>query len=163
MWVVRHACAGSKAAWSGVDHERPLDPVGEAQAAALVDVLGDAPLSRLVASPTRRCVQTLEKLSDARQLSIELDDRLSVETAVSDVVLMVTDPSFRDAVLSTHGELMSTLVDWLERHGAEIAGSRGCLMDKGAAWRIAAADGRIVVDVHAPAPRIDCADHGASD
>ena len=49
--VVRHACAGAKKEWEGVDLDRPLDAGGIKQSLALVPVLARAGVQRLMASP----------------------------------------------------------------------------------------------------------------
>jgi phosphohistidine phosphatase SixA len=69
--IVRHTCAGDKEAWRGPDAERPLDEGGTRQAGALADTLGNASVHRLLASPTKRCIDTLVPLAARLQLDIE--------------------------------------------------------------------------------------------
>jgi 8-oxo-(d)GTP phosphatase len=58
--IVRHASAGSKAAWAGDDLARPLDPGGAAAAQVLAGLLARiAPAARVISSPAARCVQTV--------------------------------------------------------------------------------------------------------
>lgn len=76
--LVRHGrttanTAGVLAGWTpGV----ALDEVGEAQAAALAQRLGDVPLAALVSSPLERCQQTAQALTTGRDLAVLVDDRL---------------------------------------------------------------------------------------
>jgi 8-oxo-dGTP diphosphatase len=71
--LLRHATAGTRRRWNGPDRERPLDSLGLATAARLGDVVPSLAPQRLISASPRRCVQTLEPLAAALQLSIEVD------------------------------------------------------------------------------------------
>lgn len=75
--VVRHASAGDRDKWEGLDELRPLDDKGRRQAAALVPVVTTFDIQRLVSADVLRCVQTLEPSAEASQLPIEQDHLLS--------------------------------------------------------------------------------------
>jgi 8-oxo-dGTP diphosphatase len=70
---VRHAYAGEREDWSAPDSARPLDDTGEAQAAALAELLALFQPTRLVSASPRRCVQTLAPLAKALDLPIEVE------------------------------------------------------------------------------------------
>ena len=70
-YLVRHGEAGDRHAWHDPDELRPLTEEGWRQAKALVDLLADAEIDRLLSSPYVRCVQTLEPLAEARGLPVE--------------------------------------------------------------------------------------------
>src|SRR5262245_7909140 len=106
--IVRHACAGDKHAWQGDDDQRPLDPGGVDQAVALADTLVDSSVQRLVASPLRRCVDTLQPLATRLGLEVETTQRLSPDGSVTELLHDVS-PQLAGAVLCTHGELMRPL------------------------------------------------------
>ena len=102
MSIVRHGCAGDSEAWAGDDAERPLDDGGFEQATALASALDDVSVTRLIASPTRRCVQTLQPLSAHVGLDIDHSPRLGPEGSLIDIV--ENDwTSLLGSVLCTHG------------------------------------------------------------
>jgi phosphohistidine phosphatase SixA len=102
--LIRHAYAGDPAAWEGDDRERPVDEQGRQESDALVDVLADFPLDRIVSSPYARCVQTVEPLAEARGLGIELDDRLGADR-LEDVPEVLEGLRRENAAVCTHGDL----------------------------------------------------------
>jgi broad specificity phosphatase PhoE len=54
----------------------PLNATGRAQADALADRLADFPITRIIASPLQRAVQTARPLADRLDLPVELDGAL---------------------------------------------------------------------------------------
>ena len=108
--LVRHACAGRKEDWDGHDDERPLDPAGLEQARSLVGFFAAEPVSQLLASPTRRCVETLEPLSEARGLPVERTDALLPDADPEAVLGLLSQPERADGVACTHGETMTALL-----------------------------------------------------
>ncbi|MEO8330590.1 MAG: NUDIX domain-containing protein [Candidatus Nanopelagicales bacterium] len=68
--LLRHGHAVKRAAWSGDDVERPLDPAGFAQSDALVPRLAVFGVGRVHSSAARRCLQTVEPYATARGLSV---------------------------------------------------------------------------------------------
>ncbi len=71
--LVRHAHAGERKKWNGVDALRPIDPRGQAEADGLAGVLTLFRPGRLVAAPPLRCRQTLEPLAARLALPIVAD------------------------------------------------------------------------------------------
>jgi probable phosphoglycerate mutase len=63
------------------EHDQGSDPdlsdAGLAQAARLPEALDRFPISRVVSSPQRRAIQTAEPVAAARDLPVEIDDRLA--------------------------------------------------------------------------------------
>ncbi|MGH9112498.1 MAG: SixA phosphatase family protein [Acidimicrobiales bacterium] len=112
LYVVRHAHAGSRSAWEGPDHDRPLTRRGYKQAAAIADRLADVDILRLVSSPAVRCVQSLAPLGDRLRLKVEEDDRL-LEGATGTDALALAD-ELRDtagaAVVCGHGDAIPELL-----------------------------------------------------
>jgi len=70
LYLVRHCRAAGQAP------EAPLTAEGLAQAERLADVLARLAPDRIVSSPFRRAVQSVEPLAARLNLPIELDDRL---------------------------------------------------------------------------------------
>ena len=165
--VVRHGCAGDKQTWLADDFERPLDEGGIRQAQALAQALAAGPVERLVASPTRRCTQTLEPLAIRLRLAIESFDVLRPDGSILDV-LDAEWQAFDGVVMCTHGELMQPLLAAVKEHDVRIVAQPGddeWLLTKGSAWHLTFnADGNIVQLRHeAPLPLPGCAAHALSD
>ena len=57
--VVRHAKSVPRSAWTGDDQQRPLDERGTQRAGALVPVLTAYGITRLLTSPSVRCLDTI--------------------------------------------------------------------------------------------------------
>lgn len=137
--VVRHACAGDKSVWDGPDDERPLDDVGLEQAEAVARLLAPRPVARLIASPTRRCVQTLEPLARRLDLPVETSPALGTGAGPDELLALLTAPEARHAVLCTHGEALVALAARLRATGASgPAWSGGDLLQKGVVWSLLA-------------------------
>ena len=167
MSIVRHGCAGDSEAWAGDDAERPLDEGGFEQAVVLAPALDDVSVTRLIASPTRRCVQTLQPLAAHIGLEIEHSPRLGPEGSLID--MLENDwTSLLGSVLCTHGELMRPLLGQIRAQTTPIVAERDdedWLVTKGSVWQLALdAAGRVVELRHvAPLPLPNCAAHWSSD
>jgi len=107
--LVRHASAGDRYAWEGDDSLRPLDERGLRQADELVELLEQYEVTRVLSSPSLRCVQTVEPFAQARGLGIEIRDELSEERQGADGPTLVGSLQDVDAVLSCHGGLSDAI------------------------------------------------------
>jgi 8-oxo-dGTP diphosphatase len=84
--VLRHAKAIAREKYKGDDDlERPLSPIGSAQAAGVVPLLAAYGVRRVVSSPATRCAQTVEPYAHSISTFLEIDDRLSEEAPTSQV------------------------------------------------------------------------------
>lgn len=119
-YVVRHAKAGDRQAWSGDDHVRPLSKKGWAQAHALAARLSDAGVTALLSSPYTRCVQTLEPLADRLSMKVATDDRLAEGAAFTETLELLVEAG-EGAVLCSHGDVVPDLIMALHRRGMAIA------------------------------------------
>ncbi len=104
LLLIRHASAGDSDQWQGDDRLRPLDSKGRRQAEALVTLLAEFDLDRVVSSPYLRCVRTVEPLARSRELEIELDDALGADR-LDDVPSGLERLRGQDAAVCTHGDL----------------------------------------------------------
>lgn len=77
--VVRHAKATKRGSWDGPDPQRPLAPLGLAQAEALSPVLHAYGIARVLTSSSTRCVQTVEPYAADQLISLVEVDALSEE------------------------------------------------------------------------------------
>jgi len=120
LYVVRHAHAGSRRDWDGSDEERPLSDRGWRQARALGTSLAETGVTRLVSSPYRRCVQTLEPLAEASGLEVLVDERLAEGTGSAPALELAEQLEAEPAVLCSHGDVIPDLLEALVRRGLEL-------------------------------------------
>jgi len=76
--LLRHASAGTKAAWKGDDSARPLDVVGERDASALASLLRCFGISRVVSAPAERCVATVRPYAAAAGGAVDVESAFDV-------------------------------------------------------------------------------------
>jgi 8-oxo-dGTP diphosphatase len=132
VYLVRHAHAGSKAAWDGPDRARPLSETGRRQAAGLVTRLRRYPVHRILSSPADRCRQTVQPLASQLGLAVEDTDVLAVDATADGVLELLADPALRHAVLCTHGELIGQVFGKLIADGLDLPGRPR--WPKGSTW-----------------------------
>ena len=114
-----------------------MDVAGKVQATALGRLLVRETPSRLVAGPSRRCIETLLPLS--RRLRLEVDvEPLLAKDASGGLAKLLHDASTRNAVLCTHGEVLEPFLQCLREDGVRVKHDRTDdeLLMKGAAWRL---------------------------
>jgi phosphohistidine phosphatase SixA len=124
LYLVRHAKAGERSAWTGPDEERPLSTAGWKQARKLGKRLAEASSTTatpktLVSSPFVRCMQTLEPLGERLGLEVVPDLRLS-EGACFEDTLDLLDELPDGSVLCSHGDVIPDTVSALVRRGLEV-------------------------------------------
>ena len=118
--LLRHASAGRRSTWTGDDSERPLDSRGRTSARALLDTLARYDITRIVSSPARRCIETLEPLAEHLQLGIELRPELAIEHENDvDASRSLLDLFGDMTLVCTHREFIAELV------GAELVPTKG--------------------------------------
>ncbi|MFI6817305.1 NUDIX domain-containing protein [Nonomuraea sp. NPDC050328] len=125
---VRHGTAGSREAWHGPDHLRPLDARGHVQARTLAGILPAYGPGLLMSSPSLRCVQTLEPYSTDMVLEPLLSEEGMDPAKTPALVSGLTGA----AVLSTHGKVLTELL--------------GLRLEKGELAVRHRADGRVIAE-----------------
>ena len=140
LYLVRHAKAGSRHHWQGDDRDRPLDTAGVAQAAALARRLAPHAVGRLLSSPYRRCVETLEPLAATTAATVDTDDRLA-EGGPFTEVLSLLDELPDGSVLCSHGDVIPDVIQALERRGCTINGPAD--WRKASTWVLTRHDGAV--------------------
>jgi broad specificity phosphatase PhoE len=137
-YLVRHAHAGDKRTWRGLDTLRPLSNPGWREAHGLLVQLRNYPITRIVSSPAVRCRQTVEPLSRRRNLPIETADELGVDADPVGLAELLMDPAASETVLCSHGELIGAALTQLV--GPDLEGD-GLIWPKGSTWILQALDG----------------------
>ncbi len=119
--LVRHAHAVARGDWRGDDDTtRPLDDLGRARAAALSGVLTAYGVTRVVTSPSERCLRTVEPYA------VSADVRLRTRRGLSEEGFEAAPHKAHHhlarllergepALLCTHGPVLPALLDDLER------------------------------------------------
>jgi 8-oxo-dGTP diphosphatase len=138
IYVVRHANAVARDAWSGPDARRPLTDRGLKQARALLnrfDTGADRARPRkqagalpkptlLMSSGAERCLATLQPLAQACGLPIVTAEFLSEGSDADSFLVQVKELAAAGGVpvLCTHGDVIWSLVDVLAAAGTRFAG-----------------------------------------
>jgi phosphohistidine phosphatase SixA len=151
VFLVRHATAGTRNDADPGDRERILDATGTLQAEQLAGWLRHEEIARIVSSPVRRCVQTVEPLAKALDLNVATDGRLGEGAALEAAwtVLAEAADGAGDSVLCSHGDLIPELVGRLRRRGMQVPGRSGC--SKGSTWVLQHWDGeRFATGLYTP-------------
>jgi broad specificity phosphatase PhoE len=125
--LIRHGRAGKRGAWAGDDRLRPLDARGRRQAAALPRLLAGFAIERILSSPYRRCVETVEPLAAGFNLDIEQRTELAEGADAVDVGRLLNEAGGTTVALCTHGDVIAVVI------GA------GRKAEKGSVWVIEAA------------------------
>ena len=131
LFLVRHARAGDRDAWTEDDRLRPLSRKGRLQAEALVGVFDGIPLDRVLSSPSARCVQTVRPLALSRRLPIEEHEDLA-EGADTQVAMSLLRSSGGTVVVSTHGDVIPAVLQALADRGLPV--DDPLLTKKGSTW-----------------------------
>jgi 8-oxo-(d)GTP phosphatase len=148
QYLVRHAKAGSRGKWDGPDEQRPLTANGRAQAEGLAERLQKIDPTRLLSSPSARCIETLEPLAIRLGLPVETVERLS-EGEPFEPVLALLDELPDSSILCSHGDVIADTIDALVRRGMVIDGQPD--WRKGSFW-VLERDGEGFLRARAEAP-----------
>jgi 8-oxo-dGTP diphosphatase len=141
--LVRHAKAGKRSEWRGNDKDRPLDPVGRAQAQRLVGLLSVFAPDRIISAEPVRCIETVRPLADHLGLPVQVDPVFGDESfmrspaATEDALLALAKPGSVTVVCS-QGTTIPNMIDRLGR-GVRASDTR-----KGAVWALSFVDGNVV-------------------
>ena len=113
--LVRHADAGSRAAWTGPDHARPLVAHGDEQAEAIAHFLAGVftPGAVTVASsPAVRCRSTVTPAAGALGVTVDDDPRLFEGTREIQHADLLTEllALEADTVICSHGDVIPSLL-----------------------------------------------------
>jgi 8-oxo-dGTP diphosphatase len=158
LLLLRHARAGSKAAWTGDDRLRPLNPRGTAEADALIEVLGSFGPHQILSSPLTRCTQTVDPLANALGLDIEVTRALApnANAAALALVRRLGASDRPPIVLCTHREVIERLQAKLGRRSGTSFGKRSARA-KASTWILDWLDGELQSSTYLAPPRVAAA------
>lgn len=134
LFLVRHASAGSRSAWTGDDRDRPIDDDGVRTSIELAQQLQNQPITECRSSPYLRCRQTVQPLASALGISIDDDDALAEGAAPKTAAALIQELARhkRSAVLCSHGDIVPATIRALQHDGMRVIGARGS--KKGSIW-----------------------------
>jgi 8-oxo-dGTP pyrophosphatase MutT (NUDIX family)/phosphohistidine phosphatase SixA len=149
VYLVRHAKAGDREAWTEVDRLRPLSKKGRRQGEALVETFRGREIERVISSPYVRCEQTVRPLALDRGLTIETDDRLAEGAPLAGLLDLFAEIAGVATVLCAHGDLIPETVAHLASLGipADDGASK-----KGSTWVLEREAGVVVRCRYLPPP-----------
>jgi 8-oxo-dGTP diphosphatase len=106
--------AKPRARWDDDDDLRPLADRGHMQAARLVDQLAPFGASRVLSSPSVRCVDTVVPLAEARGIAVDVEQALAEGNGhrAAKLVLELLDDR-ADIVMCSHGDVIPHVLDAL--------------------------------------------------
>lgn len=151
-YLVRHASAGRRDDSDPDDAERPLDEAGRSQAERLAAWLSHEPITRILTSPYRRCVESVGPLARLVGLDLEIVEDLGEGTPVERSWEVLASAARTDAVLCSHGDVIPDLIRRAQMRGLVVPGKSGSA--KGSVWTLQHWDGeRFATGVYTPIPR----------
>lgn len=121
IYLIRHGKAEKQLA----SRDRRLTADGQRQAASLADALS-GPIERVVASPARRCLETVAPLCSNRGLSLEIDERLMEGAPVGKLVELLREFGEANVVACSHGDLIPAVLRELETNGMRLEDQLRC-------------------------------------
>ena len=114
--VLRHGRARSRKTWRDDDRLRPLLKTGAMEAERVVPLLAAYDVTRVISSPSVRCLQSVAPYADATGWEVETRRRLSEEKAGPHGIQQVVDELLEDdrgVVLCTHRPVIPIVYDAL--------------------------------------------------
>ena len=107
IYLVRHARAESRSAWTDGDTSRPLTPEGHDQAREIAATWSFGAPVAVWSSPRLRCVQTVEPLAARFGLSVGIEPFLEEDTPFERVLPLLEaaglDPTARAETVPVEG------------------------------------------------------------
>ena len=151
IYLIRHAKAGSRSAWTESDSTRPLDDSGLRQSAAIAQHWSHAAPVAVFSSPRLRCVQTVTPLADRFGMEVQVEPDIEEDTPFERALRVVEDAA-DGTVFCSHGDVIPDVIDALIRRGMNVNGMSGALR-KGAMFVLHRDNGRFVTADYVAPPR----------
>jgi 8-oxo-dGTP diphosphatase len=152
LFLIRHAAAGDRSSWEGDDRDRPLTSKGIAQSKALVDQLRNRQIEAIFSSPYVRCLQTVRPLAEILGLEVHVEEVLAEGEVGKKARELVKSLAGQNAVVSTHGDVIPALLDWMARRGMALDSAFDC--KKGSVWEVDVGGGEFHKAVYVPPPAV---------
>lgn len=152
LFLLRHAAAGDRTKWEGIDAVRPLTKKGRRQAAALAESLSGRGIECIYTSPYTRCVETVDPLAEAIGAKVIEHDALAEGPDIDGAYQLCDDLVGRNAVLCTHGDVIPAVMNRMMWAGLTLHSRFYC--SKGSIWEIELEGGRFGDATYVPPPKV---------
>lgn len=152
LFLLRHASAGNRAKWNGVDAVRPITKKGRRQTAAITDYLANRGIERVYSSPYTRCVQTVEPLAQTIGTKVIEHDALAEGPDIDAAYDLADQLVGYNAVLCTHGDVIPAVINRMMWAGLTLDSRFYC--SKGSIWEVGLRDGRFTTATYIPSPKV---------
>ncbi len=152
LYLLRHAAAGDRSKWEGVDAVRPITKKGRRQSAAIARYLREAGIERIYSSPYTRCVQTVEPLAEAIGAKVREHDALAEGPDIDGAYELCDELVGHNAVLCTHGDVIPAVVNRMMWAGLTLESRFYC--SKGSNWEVDLEAGRFTTARYVPPPEV---------
>jgi 8-oxo-dGTP diphosphatase len=133
-YLVRHAVAEHRRAWSEPDDLRPLSASGRTQAQRLVTQRDWSAVTSVRSSPAVRCVDSVRPLAEALELPLVEESMLAEASDPTRVLALIESSGDGDLVLCTHGDVIPEVLKLIEHRGVMLP--RQLQWRKGSTWVI---------------------------
>lgn len=153
VWLVRHAAAGDRTAWTDDDRLRPLTKKGQRQAQAIADVLASHDIDAIFSSPYVRCRETVEPLAASIGGHVEDTEHLAEGAREAQTLEWLHTMGSRHVVACSHGDVIPGVIRSLDAMGVPIYSPNGVFdVKKGSIWTLALEGSRVVSATYTPPP-----------
>lgn len=152
LFLLRHAAAGDRTKWDGIDAVRPLTKKGRRQAIALSQSLQDRGIEFIYSSPYTRCVETVELLAEAIGAKVVEHDALAEGPDIDGAYQLCDDLVGHNAVLCTHGDVIPAVMNRMMWAGLTLHSRFYC--SKASIWEIELEGGRFGDATYVPPPKV---------
>ncbi len=132
VYLIRHAHAGSRSDWRGDDRERPISTKGRTQEASLRKRLATQKVGRVLSSPSRRCIETVEGIADDAGVDVEIRPELDEGADPDTAIALLTQLTDTNPVICSHGDLLPKLLRRFSAAGMKTKDSS--ISQKGSLW-----------------------------
>jgi 8-oxo-(d)GTP phosphatase len=149
-FLIRHALPAPPEEWQGEYRLTPLSDEGRRQAAALEAALSQYRVDRVLSSPARRCIQTVEPLAASRGLAIEESPALAERSSGDGVLELVLTAEQTGLVLCSHMDVIAEFLSHLGR--ARLMRGLAVRAENASTWLIEVSGGQLKAARYLPAP-----------
>lgn len=152
IFLLRHAAAGDRATFEGVDSTRPLTKKGRRQAEAIAGLLSGRGIERIYTSPYTRCVESVRPLAKLTGAKIREHDALAEGPDVDAAYSLVDDLVGYNAVLCSHGDVIPAVINRMMWAGLSLESRFYC--SKASIWEVDLVGGRFTTARYVPPPKV---------
>jgi phosphohistidine phosphatase SixA len=132
IYLLRHAKAGQRSAWTEPDWLRPLTAAGQLQARELLTTLHEARFAHILSSPYVRCMESVVPLASHHGLPVEPTELLTEGAPLDGVLTLMKEHAHHGAVLCTHGDIVPAVLEYAAANGSKLGREPRC--EKGSVW-----------------------------